>query len=50
MTTGKKDGNREAELGTVIEAIRHQVWKSGQILPKLRNAIALILQRLKQCE
>ena len=47
MATGKKDGDREAELEAAIEAIRKEVWKPGQTLPKLRHAIALILQELK---
>jgi len=32
---------------TALEAIRKEVWKPGQTLPKLRHAIALILQELK---
>jgi hypothetical protein len=48
MATGKKDGDREAELEAAIEAIRVETWKPGQTLPKLRHAIALILQELKR--
>ena len=48
MATGKKDGDREAELEAAIEAIRVETWKAGQTLPKLRRAIALILQGLKE--
>ena len=44
MATGK---DRVTELEAAIEAIRHEVWKTGQTLPKLRHAIALILQGLK---
>jgi hypothetical protein len=44
MATGKKDGDREA----AIEKIKAEVWKTGQTLPKLRHAIALILQELKR--
>jgi hypothetical protein len=44
IATGKKDGERVAEL----EAIRVETWKTGQTLPKLRHAIALILQDLKE--
>jgi hypothetical protein len=47
MATGKKQGTREAELEAAIEAIRVEVWKPGQTLPKLRRAVALILQDLK---
>jgi len=47
MATGKKDGGREAELEAAIERIRHETWKAGQTLPKLRRLIALILQELK---
>jgi len=47
MATGKKDGGREAELEAAIEKIRLETWKAGQTLPKLRHAIALILQELK---
>jgi hypothetical protein len=46
MATGKK-GDREAELEAALEAIRKEVWKTGQTLPKLRHAGALILQELK---
>jgi hypothetical protein len=46
MATGK-DGSREAELEAAIEQIRVEVWRPGQTLPKLRDAIALILQELK---
>lgn len=46
MATGTK-GDREAELEAALEAIRKEVWKTGQTLPKLRHAIALILQELK---
>jgi hypothetical protein len=48
MATGKKDGDREAELKEAIEAIRVETWKTGQTLPKLRHAVALILQSLKR--
>ena len=48
MATGKKEGNHEAELEAALEAIRHETWRAGQTLPKLRRAIALILQGLKQ--
>jgi hypothetical protein len=44
MSTGKKDGSREAELEAAIEAIRVETWKTGKTLPKLRRAIALILK------
>jgi hypothetical protein len=47
MATGKKDGDRDAELEAAIEAIRKEVWKTGETLPKLRHAIALILDDLK---
>jgi hypothetical protein len=30
MATGKKDGDREAELEAAIEAIRQETWKTGQ--------------------
>jgi hypothetical protein len=44
MATGKKgDGGREAELEAAVEKIRVETWKYGQTLPKLRRAIALIL-------
>jgi hypothetical protein len=48
MATGKKDGDREAELEAAIEAIRQPVWKSDQTLRKLRHEVAPILQQLKQ--
>ena len=48
MATGKKDGDRVAELEAAIEKIRQETWKTGQTLPKLRHAIALILQGLKR--
>jgi hypothetical protein len=32
MATGKKDGGRETELEAAIEAIRKEVWKTGQTL------------------
>jgi hypothetical protein len=32
MATGKKDGDREAELEAAIEAIRVEAWKPGQTL------------------
>jgi hypothetical protein len=48
IATGKKDGERVAELEAAIEAIRVETWKTGQTLPKLRHAIALILQDLKE--
>jgi len=38
MATGKKDGSREAELETAIEAIRQETWKTGQTLPKRRSS------------
>jgi DNA-binding FadR family transcriptional regulator len=44
MATGKKDGDRATELEAAIEKIRKEIWKPGQTLPKLRRAIALILQ------
>jgi hypothetical protein len=47
IATGKKDGDREAELEAAIEKIKAETWKTGQTLPKLRHAIALILQELK---
>ena len=47
MATGKKDGDREAELEGAIEKIRKETWKPRQTLPALRRAIALILQGLK---
>lgn len=47
VATGKKDGRREAELEAAIERIRHETWKTGQTLPKLRRVIALILQESK---
>ena len=46
-TGGKKDKDREAELEAAIEKIRQETWKTGQTLPKLRLAIAQILQDLK---
>jgi hypothetical protein len=46
MSDGK-DTDREAELETAIEKIRDELWKPGQILPKWRHAIALILQQAK---
>src|SRR5262245_19883045 len=45
MATGK--GDREAELEAAIKGIRLETWKAGQTLPKLRHAIALILQELE---
>ncbi len=47
MATGKKSGDREAELEAAIEAIRTATWKPGQTLPKLRRAIASTLLELK---
>jgi hypothetical protein len=47
MATERKDGDREAELEGAIEKIRIETWKPGQTLPKLRRAIAFILQELK---
>jgi hypothetical protein len=47
MATTGKDGDREAELEAGIEKIRDKVWKPGQTLPKLRRAIALILQEVE---
>jgi hypothetical protein len=47
LATGKKDGDRVAELEAAIEAIRKEIWKAGQTLPKLRRAIASILLELK---
>jgi len=47
MATGKKGGDREADLEAAIEKIRQESWRAGQTLPKLRYAIALILQDLK---
>ena len=49
MATGKQDGDRQAELEAALEEIPKEAWKPGQTLPKLRHAIALILQNLK-CE
>jgi hypothetical protein len=48
LATGKKEGEREAEFDAAIEAITKETWKTGQTLPKLRRAIALILQGLKR--
>jgi uncharacterized coiled-coil protein SlyX len=48
MATGKKGGDREAELEAAIEAIRAEVWRPGQTLAKLRHQVALILQQLKE--
>ncbi len=50
MATGKKDGDREAELEAAIEAIRVETWKPGQTLAKLRHEIAWIIQQLKHRE
>jgi hypothetical protein len=48
MATGKKGGDdRLTELEAAIEAIRIETWKTEQTLPKLRHAIALILQELR---
>jgi hypothetical protein len=46
MATGKKEGDREAELEAAIEKIRVESWKPGQTLAKLRHEIALILREL----
>jgi hypothetical protein len=47
LATGRKNGDRDAELKAAIEKIRDEIWKPGQTLPKLRRAIPLILQELK---
>ncbi len=44
----QEDRDRVAELVAAIEAIRAATWKTGQTLPKLRHAIALILHELKK--
>jgi hypothetical protein len=44
----RQKDDREAEFEAAIEAIRVETWKTGQTLPKLRHAIALILQELKR--
>ena len=43
----REDGPR-AELEAALEAFKQETWKAGQTLPKLRRAIALILQDLKR--
>jgi hypothetical protein len=48
MATGKSIGQRLTELEVAIEKIREATWQPGQTLPKLRRAIALILQELKR--
>jgi hypothetical protein len=50
MATGKKDDDRGVEFEAVIEKIGDEVWKSGQTLARVRRAIALKLQQLKQRE
>jgi hypothetical protein len=47
IASGTKDGDREAELVVAIEKIKAETRKTGQTLPALRRAIALILQDLK---
>jgi hypothetical protein len=44
MARGKTIAQQLAELERAIEKIRDETWKPGQTLPKLRRAIALVLQ------
>jgi len=44
MATGKKDGDRAAELEAANRSDPTRNMEDRQTLPKLRHAIALILQ------
>jgi hypothetical protein len=45
-----KATRRIEEFEAAIEKLREATWQPRQTLPKLRHAIALILQQLKQRE
>jgi hypothetical protein len=37
-----------SHIEAAIEKMHNEIWKPGRTLPKLRRAIALILQELKR--